>query len=128
MPPPPAEPSIPFDQAFPGERVVEVPLRIGILGDPRQPDKGQRLAAKLAERDRIVLERDLGRPLLLSFVALDSKDSGAVTQVRFRAGYVKAALRVAQSTPDIQAVLPMTPQEALSSGVDVLILVGRDLR
>ncbi|MBI4081333.1 MAG: hypothetical protein HY423_01855 [Candidatus Lambdaproteobacteria bacterium] len=128
MPPPPPQPTIPFDQAFPGERAVEVPLRIGILGDPRQPEQGRRLAVKLDEHDRTALERDLGRPILLSFVALAARDAGAVTQVRFRAGFLKAALRVAEATSASQAVQPMTSQEALLSGVDVLILVGRGLR
>jgi hypothetical protein len=117
---------VPYDQAFPP--IPDRVLRVAVLSAPSQAALSRDVGVTLAETHREELERDLGMGIRVAFISQDDEPASEVTRVRYRNKFLQAAVRVASLLPSAQRVERMSDEEANRMGVDLLVLVGWDLR
>ena len=134
QPPPPPYPyldesdRVPYEKAFPDAFKGVLPIRIAVLGSPNRPAAGRRVAVMLGGFQRAKMEKKLGRPIRIAFVSRSSKPHEPITRIRYRPGFLQAAIQVARAIPFAQAVEPMAPPQLERESIDVFVYVGENVR
>ena len=103
-------------------------VQIAVMASPHQPQAADRMVTVLGLHRSEQLEATMGRRVELAFVSRSSQSHGPTTQIRYRQGFVKVALRLAAMLPQKQEVLQMSPAEQRESVVDVMIYLGDSVR
>ncbi|MCZ6842082.1 MAG: hypothetical protein O7G32_04545, partial [SAR324 cluster bacterium] len=114
--------------ARPGEAQRVTPVRIAVLSSVGRMNAGQQVAMILRSYQRQRLEKALGRPVKVAFVSSSNKKHKKKTRIRYRPGFLKAAIQVASAIPREQVVEPMSGEELNRRGVDVIIYLGSGVR
>ena len=112
------------------ERLLGEPptrVRVAILNATGKPGGANKIAVLLSEVKRRALEDQIG--LQIEVVNLSTAENGRAGQsvLFYRPEFLRAALAMAKAIPGEQFVQPMRPADLKRAGVDVEIVVGKEL-
>ncbi len=101
-------------------------VRVAILNASGRISEGDRVSFILCNQSRRKIEGLIGLRLELVNVSVTDRSDVAVTQIRYRPGFLHAALMMAKFLPGDQRVRVMIPEFNTKFGIDIEILVGKD--
>ena len=114
---------ISFQSAFP-DTLKEPTVHIAVFTGPTAPERGGQVALILADREKDRLEANLGMAVKIAFVSMFEEPIPNNSLIRYRKDYFRAAVKVADTLPGIQNIKPMSEQESIRLGVDLIIYVS----
>lgn len=118
---------IPFDEGVP-PLPQEPILRVAVLSEEDQPEKGDMVALTLGTYNRERIEDRLGMAVRIAYVSRLEDTGTVVSAIRFRPSFMKAALVVAAELPHRQEIGPMSSEELRQDSVDLLVYIGPNYR
>jgi hypothetical protein len=121
----PAEPAEEADSVLGPEPATHV--RVEILNATGKPGGANKVALLLAEYARRNLEDRIGMQIEVVNVSSAESERPGQSIVFYRPEFLRAALAMAKAIPGEQFVEPMRPAGMKRAGVDVEIVVGREL-
>jgi hypothetical protein len=121
------EGEVAFDQAVP-PLPDEPALRVAVLSDLEQPDKGHNVALIIGTYQRDYLESQLGMAVKIAYVSRTGSNVTTQSRIHFRPDFLQAAMTVASVLDRDQSVAPMTPAELSQQEVDLMVYIGKDYR
>ena len=130
VPPPPQRPKpqgIPFDEAVP-PLPNEPTVRVAVLSNAGQPEKGRQVALLIGTYHRERLENQLGAAIKIAYVSHLKRNITRDSVIHFRPNFLRAATSVASVLPQHQTIGPMSGEERLQEGVDLFVYIGGDYR
>ncbi len=130
VPQPPQRPKpqgIPFDEAVP-PLPNEPAVRVAVLSNAGQPEKGRQVALLIGIYHREHLEDQLGAAIKIAYVSHLKRNITRDSVIHFRPNFLRAATSVASILPQHQTIGPMSGEERLQEGVDLLVYIGGDYR
>ncbi len=130
VPQPPQRPKpqgIPFDEAVP-PLPNEPTVRVAVLSNAGQPEKGRQVALLIGIYHREHLEDQLGAAIKIAYVSHLKRNITRDSVIHFRPNFLRAATSVASILPQHQTIGPMSGEERLQEGVDLLVYIGGDYR
>lgn len=130
VPQPPQRPKpqgIPFDEAVP-PLPNEPAVRVAVLSNAEQPEKGRQVALLIGTYHREHLEDQLGAAIKIAYVSHLKRNITRDSVIHFRPNFLRAATSVASILPQHQTIGPMSGEERLQEGVDLLVYIGGDYR
>lgn len=102
-------------------------VRIVVLNGSGVSGKAGEVGILLAELRRHMLERQLGQRVEVVNISNATTFDRLETVIYYRPGFLRAALAVAQALPGDQAVAPTPPDRLGRRGIDLEILLGKDM-
>jgi hypothetical protein len=102
-------------------------LRVAVLNASGGTDRASQVAVMLMDVRRLSLEHKIGMHLEIANVSRAPGLGQAHSVVYYRAGFLRAALALAEILPGEQALEPMSAERAQRKGIDVEIWLGKDL-
>jgi len=121
----PAEPAEEADSVLGPEPATHV--RVEILNATGKPGGANKVALLLAEYARRNLEDRIGMQIEVVNVSSAESERPGQSIVFYRPEFLRAALAMAKAIPGEQFVEPMRPAGMKRAGVDVEIVVGKEL-
>ncbi len=118
---------IPFDEAVP-PLPNEPTVRVAVLSNVEQPEKGRQVALLIGTYHREHLEDQLGAAIKIAYVSHLKRNITRDSVIHFRPNFLRAATSVASILPQHQTIGPMSGEERLQEGVDLLVYIGGDYR
>ena len=103
-------------------------VNVAVLSSPNRVSEAERVAMMLSTFQNRRLEAMIGQPVEVAYVSQSTRPHTTQTIIRYREGFLKAAVQIAAILPFEQVVEPMTADEANRDSIDVIIYVGLSLQ